>query len=464
MAIDIGGIDLTKFAVVLKDFYLPAINTHLNNSNYLRTQIATDTESVSGKIAIMLNHIGGTSGIGDRKDAGKLPPPGQQLYKRTEVPMKYSYGRIQFTGPSQAASRDLDGAWLQALDSEMKGIMDDLAREQNRKLAGNGYGCLARWRTTESATSYTVSKKYIGDTTGTGYGSAFGAKYFRRIRNATPVVCTFAGGVCTVAVVDTTDINVSAIAKSKDYDTITVTDPDVTEADGTFYVRLGNFAGGEDAPTLDSGSDVGYGRVEPMGIDGIVNDVNVDQLAFYDGAGNRGFVTPDPLQAVDATTNDWWKSVMFDHPNGRFAGQRALDLDEMQEMVDTIDDNVGKTDLSIITSKPIVRAYVQLLEARRRIVNEMKLDGGYMGISFNGIPVVGDRDAVDGRMYFLTLSDIVRYSMAPGFNWMDKDGSIFQRVLDRDAYEATLFSYYEVGTKRRLSHGCINDISYSIKS
>ncbi len=42
---------------------------------------------------------------------------------------------------------------------------------------------------------------------------------------------------------------------------------------------------------------------------------------------------------------------------------------------------------------------------------------------------------------------------------MDRDGSMWQRVVGFDAYEATMFQYSELGTHRRNSHGVIQDLT-----
>jgi hypothetical protein len=47
------------------------------------------------------------------------------------------------------------------------------------------------------------------------------------------------------------------------------------------------------------------------------------------------------------------------------------------------------------------------------------------------------------------------------YDWMTKDGAILSRITGYDAYEAVLFRYSELGTKRRNSQGVITDLSYT---
>jgi hypothetical protein len=51
---------------------------------------------------------------------------------------------------------------------------------------------------------------------------------------------------------------------------------------------------------------------------------------------------------------------------------------------------------------------------------------------------------------------------AADWSWMNRDGNMWQRLIDSsgeyDAYRARLFSYWQLGTHRRNSHGMITSI------
>ena len=155
---------LTNYAQVLKTYYLPAIQEQLNEATILADVIDTNEEDVSGKNATIECHYGRTKGTGARADGGALPEADYQKFQTCTVPMRYNYGRITVSGPTIAATRDEKGAYARALDTEISGVVKDLQQEINRQLWGCGYGILARWRTTASGTSYTIQKKYRGNT------------------------------------------------------------------------------------------------------------------------------------------------------------------------------------------------------------------------------------------------------------------------------------------------------------
>lgn len=441
---------LATYDEVLKTFYLPGIQDYLNHDKILADTIEVNEEDVSGKNATIENHYGRSTGTKWTTDGGTLPTATYQKYKTCIVPMKYGYGRIQISGPTIRATRDERGAYIKVLDSEIRGIVNDFGKEVNRQYFGCGYGLLARWRSTASGTSYTLQKMYSGNSAGGDhFGSSFGAKYLVERSDAVPVVIT-AGSTFTVSA---NNIAVSAVTKAKQYDTITVTDPSVTEAAGTFYIR---------PAALGTRAASGTHRLEMMGLAGIVNSTDLDDLAISDGSTDGISASyNDALQGLDVSTYPWFVAKTDFHASGRWAAQRALDLTLMQTMFDMIEEQAGKDygpDL-MMTTRAVRREYLELCLADRRIVNTMELDGGWSALDYNGVPFVVDNDAIDGEIYFLTLKDIQLYRMSD-YSWMDMDGSVLSRVSGYDAYEATFYRYAELGVKCRNTQGIIGSLSY----
>ena len=165
---------LSNYAEVLKTFYLPAIQEQLNNATFLANKLETNETDISGKNATINLHYGRNSGTGARADGGALPDAGYQKHQTCTVPMRYQYGRVTFSGPTIAATRDQKGRYANVVDNEITGITRDLMMEVNRQYWGCGYGILARWRTTGSGTSYTLQRSYMNNTAG---GDGFGGHW-----------------------------------------------------------------------------------------------------------------------------------------------------------------------------------------------------------------------------------------------------------------------------------------------
>ena len=447
---------LSNYSNVLKTFYLPSIQEQLNQQNPLSAFIDVNEEDISGKDAKINVHYGRNKGTGARADGGAMPTADYQKHLVATVPTKYLYGRVTFSGPTIAATRDAKGAYARVIDNEITGVVKDLNTEVNRQLWGAGYGIIARWRSGTSSTTYTVQKKYRGNSAGEDFfGSTFGAKYLKENNGMASVNPTISGAI-TVITVDTDDMAPSVIVESADYDTLTATDPSTSEVAGSYYIRPGNAA-----TVTAASSTAGAGRLEMMGLRGIVTNTDIDDANWFNGTYTGMASLADPLQGLSVSYL-WWQAQVDTHASGRYAGQRALTFDLMQKMFDKVEIAAGKDygpDM-IQTTHAIRREYLELCQADRRFPNVMQLDHGFTGLDYNGIPLMVDPDAIDGEMYFLTTKDLQIYRMSD-YAWMEKDGSILDRVTGFDAYEAILFRYAELGCRRRNSHGVICDIAYN---
>jgi len=465
--------NLTTWDEVLKTFYLPAIQEQLNHDTPLADIIEVNEEDVSGKDATIEMHYGRNTGIGARADGGALPTATYQKFKTATVPCKYNYGRVSFTGPTIAATRDERGAYARVVDKEITGVVTDLQKEINRQLWGCGYGVLARWYATGSNTTYQLQRLYrsasyaVASGGGNAFGSAFGVKYLKELNNAVPVILSSMSSASSASfTVDTTNIAVSGYTEgtgSTVYDTITCTNPTVTEADGTFYVRPRSMGVYSSATATGVPGASGVHRLEMMGLRGIVETGRIDEVAIKDETySGVGLANADWLQGLNTGTYPWFKANVDAHPSGRYAGTRAISDKLLQKMFDKCELNAGKGigPNVIFTTQEIRREIIELWTADRRFVNTMDFDGGWKGLEFNGIPILVDTvDAIAGEIYFLTTSDIQCYRMSD-YDWMSKDGAILSRISGYDAYEAILFRYAELGCKRRNTQGVLADIAF----
>jgi hypothetical protein len=454
---------LSNYDEALKTFYLPAVQEQLNHETFLADKLEVNEEDVSGTDATIECHYGRSSGTGARADGGALPEADYQKFKKCTVPCRYQYGRVTFSGPTIAATRDEKGSYARVIDTEIMGIVKDLAQEVNREMWGCGYGILARWVSGGSGTEV-IQKTYMGNSVGgDGFGSTFGGKYFTENAKGVVVIPSSSSSShivnLTVGGSNNNTLTVSAIAESTTYDTLTMTNASETEVAGSFYVRPAS------AVSITSASDAGAFRLEMMGIRGIVTDENLDDIAAFDGSTdydtNRGLTDADPLQGLDVDTYAWWKAQVDTHSNGRYRGQRALNRKLMQKMFDKVEKaaGVGYGPDAIITTHAIRREYFELVVPDVRHVNTMTLDGGWEALDYNGVPLMVDKDAIDGEMYFLTLQDLQVYRMSD-YDWMNKDGNILSRITGYDAYEAVLYRYAELGCKRRNTQGVLCDLAY----
>lgn len=163
------------------------------------------------------------------------------------------------------------------------------------------------------------------------------------------------------------------------------------------------------------------------------------------------------LYNVDPTVYPVWTAEV--DSNG--GTNRALSEGLMINMADRIRFRGGNTTV-ILQNLGVRRAYFNLLSQQRRFTGTKDFGGGFSGLAFTtdagDIPAVVDVDAPPNTQYFINEKELKWYR-EKDWSFMDRDGSMWQRVVGFDAYEATLYQYSELGTHRRNSHGVIQDIT-----
>lgn len=390
---------LSSLDSVLKVDYLGPIREQLNNANELVKRIDTDFDSVVGKNFTIPMHYGRNEGIGARAEGATLMAAGQQAYKESIVPMRYLYGRIQVTGQSIKAARNDAGAFVRAVDSEIKGVTRDLKQAVNRMLAGDGTGRLTTCGTTAGSTTVTVVS--------TAFLRAGMAIDVLKATDGT--TSTGAVGRTVVSITNATSFVISGAAIT---------------TDNTFAVYI-------------SGSR----NLEVMGLSGIVDNTDI--------GGGYG-----ALQGLAVSSYPWHKATIL--ANGGTG--RAISDTLLQKLIDDVEQAGNGAVSALYTSYGIRRAYQAILDAKKQIVNKAELKGGYSTIAFNDLPIIVDKHLPIGKVFGLDESMLKMYKLAD-YDWMDMDGAILSRVSGVDAYEAILYCYMELGMFARNAFGRLDDIN-----
>jgi hypothetical protein len=139
----------------------------------------------------------------------------------------------------------------------------------------------------------------------------------------------------------------------------------------------------------------------------------------------------------------------------------ALTLERMQEPLSAIQVNsdFSDSDVKFMLSNVWVRdKYKSLLYDQKRFVNIMKVDGGFTGVEFNGLPLVVDTQCQRNRIYYV-VPETLKIFRTQDFDWMDKDGAVLNRVANTDAYEAVLFHYGDLACVTRNANAILLDIA-----
>lgn len=131
----------------------------------------------------------------------------------------------------------------------------------------------------------------------------------------------------------------------------------------------------------------------------------------------------------------------------------------IQKAIDTIEENSGSKINFILCSWGVRRALVEHFKEYKVMLPTTNLEGGFTGISFNGIPVIADRFCPDGTMYLLNTDDFKLHQLCD-WQWLEgEDGKILKQVPGKPVYTATLVKYAELMCYRPCGQGMLSGIT-----
>jgi hypothetical protein len=379
----------------------------------------------NGKEVVFDTHIGRNQGIGARNVREKLPTAGAQKYKQAHLYLTNLYGAIEVDGQLFEQAAEDYQSFINVVDMEIKGLKRDLAVDLNRQIYGNGSGTIG-----------TIT--YVGTPVETGDPMKFlvdDGRYFQEgmiIDFITPEGARRAptGGA---------HVEVLAIELNS-------TLPDDGVTGDVLYINLSRDEfpeyesprDGDRAVRASNGAN-SYGK-EWTGLAAIVDDTSV-------------------LHEIDPAEYRTWKATV--ETLGSTGTPGTLTELDLINLVQKVDSKGGDVDV-MLASPGVYNAYWNLLQGFRQFTNTAGLTGGQRSFTFEalGKPIrfVSDYAAPKGTLYALSSKEIV-LNRKKDWSWMDRDGSMWSRVADTDAYEARYFQYSQLGTYRRNAHAVLKNIA-----
>lgn len=396
---------------VLKDFYLPGVRQVLNNQIFLLSQLEKNTEDVEGREAVLAVNIGRNQGIGARAELGTLPDAGAQTYINPRIPLRYNYGRIQLSGQIIRDTSSDSGSFTRSVQSETQGVVRDLKNDVARQCYGDGTGVILTASGAKTSQTFPVANATTAQLAQLGVGMKID------IGSAAGTPSDIADGVVITAI--------NRTAK-----TITVSGTLGTVASGSRISRHGN--GG-----------TGVTQKEITGAKAIV-------------------AASGSLYGIDPATYPDWASYVKTSA-GAVSEDMFIEVDQEVNMA-----SGEQIDLWVTTSA-VHRGVAALLQSDKRFPGTNQLRGGYSGLDMssvsqgmqgaNEVTMVFDKDMTEsGAAYGFCTKRLQEYSNSD-WEFMQDDGAILSRVANKDAYEATIFAYKEIGTDGRNAHGKIEGIT-----
>jgi hypothetical protein len=429
-----AALDLAAADAVLKDDYKGAVVETLNNANVLLAQLKRNKDDFTGRRWVRALHIGRNRGVGARAESGTLPTAGAQQYDNIMGPVRYQYVTIQLTGPTIAAMTKGRGAFLNALDSEMKGATTDGTKDLARQVWGTSDGIIGLCAGDSSGTTVTVTN------------GATRPDIMRHLEDDFAIdILDTSGSNALLAAVPTGGLAVKSVnyaagtfvVEKLDGTAADAIDPDATDK----IVRHGAYG-----VNTNTGAP-GDGQIELTGMQTIIDDTAT-------------------LHTLAPSTEPRWAAKEYNNSGTA----RVISENLVTQALMEAETRSGAMPDLLIGSDGVFRAYSNLLTGLRRNTQEVELKGGYTGTSISAAKagrgggktqaLVWDFDAPSKSLYGISTSDL-DVAELQDWDWMDRDGAVLSRHATQDAYLGTLFAYLDIVCTKRNSHFVIGDISES---
>lgn len=351
-------------------------------------------------------HMGRNQGIGARSENETLPTARQNKDARASLYLRYQYGRIQGTGQVfEQVSTNAQG-FVDWMKREITGIKDTLERDLNRQVYGDGTGTMALLTAdASSATTITVDDAHFVEV-----DMYIDVLTVATLGNATP---TKGNSALLLVTAVNTATNV-----------ITVSGGTVTALTGSAVVR--------------ADTSVNNWNREWQGLGLIVS-------------------TSSTLHNIAPGSYPRWKAGYVESSVGTLA---ELDLTHLAQGIH----QQGAKVTDLLTSYGVANAYWDALQGKRQFTGTQvdSLKGGATVPVFQSvygdIPITLDWACPAGTAYAINTDEMYLH-WTHDWQWMDKSGSMWQQVPDKDGYSATIFQYSNIGVFRRNAFGKLTGIT-----
>lgn len=426
---------------LLTNYFLQLLPDARNNSTVLLSMIdKRPHQAVSGKYIVFPVRFGRSTGLNNVGYGGLIPDPGFQPSLTYSTITRKGMARIALDGDTIRHGKTNGGAYAEALQIEMEGIVDDIMIDRARQIHNDGSGRIAEVSAAGGGTSLTL--KINSDIEGAATTRAAGTldKY---IEPGMRLAKFTAGGTSSTAW-DATNYVIIVTAVAVSGSTVTIQANSVSGSPITFTSAS---AVNEWIVRCSSGStaaqvikDTSYRR-EMMGIGGVFSDVGTkngmvgsgsQQSAAESDTDANGYHFQGVLATASQTGSQAFnRAIVLD--NGG-AGNRPLTEELMQQaMSDAEEVNNANIEL-ILSSFPTYNSYVKLLTPDKRYNNTLELQGGHKTLTFNGVGWVKDRFCYQNRVYFLALDQFHILETAPMQPLVGGDVTTWERLPDLDKY------------------------------
>lgn len=429
-----AGSSFSTLGDMLEEDYLGVIEDQLNEDVFMWERMEKATWTRDGLDAIVPLKVARNSGVAFT--GGNFPVPGAQQIKRMVITSKKLYGSISIPGDLLAsAEQGSKHAYVSAVDLEMEGIKDDIARFANTAVFSGGPLC---GFLNEHKSSTAGDWQFSGN-----------------LDKLAALVA--AGGSPTVSLI-----------RADTYATLaaTVTVNSVNVAAGTVSlggaVNTTGVAAGFAISVLIDGGDAAFMAnlaLEPTGVYG-----NLALPAHF---------------TIDRTTATGYPAVQSSIVTAKQTGDHARQDLSVANIAGALSTIVRKASTKvrpnvIVCSPEQLNKYQAVVQAQLRTnlsgddkKSAKTLDGGPLSVSYAEIPLVGDIGCALGMLIFYREDSWKKVELRKG-SFKQIDGLTWRQVIlltgptagPQDEWAAAYSAYWDIICKRPNANLILVGLTY----
>jgi len=379
------GITLSNFDPILKQNYDAKVIMDLVTARHPWFALVPKDNGWTGNVAVLPLQYGNPQSVGSGTSnfSTLTSNIGQSAYTKFLLSTAQTYGVIKVDREAFLASADMDGAFADALDREVRSVLKEVGRDIARQLFG-------------------TSNNYLGqNTSGTASPITLSAQDGRK----------FEVGMRVIA-------SANANGSSPRSGVGTVTKVDIDDDAGT--------------------STITYS--------GTISSLGSSDYIFREAGAGAGISGLGEWLGSDSTLFSVDRSVSY-RLQGQSLNAAGLSIEEAFIQAVTRADREGGVVDIIITDHDTFYKLQSSEQGQRRYANSDKAAQlGFEGLMMaNGAMVVADRFCPSNTAYALELDSWVLKSRGDLVHFVEDDGRILLRDASSDAVQARVASYAQLG-------------------
>lgn len=436
---------------ILKEFYLGPVQEQLNNEVMVLDLMTKTTVDWNGRVAIIPIHVSRNNGVAFAAESALLPAAGDQGYQRLQVNAHFLYGRFQITGPAMsAAGKGGANSFIGWMEAEMDKLVNDVKSASDNAMISGGrvLGFLNEHKATAGAAPAVDTWECFGDiekiealrAAVVASGSTELLVDLVRVDRNAALGYTVLPNCVQIQLTATDVINRTITLEVVDLDGAGA-NYDTSPTDDGFAVAVVVSAAQQAAPAT-----------------AVTNNLDQQPRGIFENLGSRAHFGVNRFSPASATEFPVLQSTIITQVVGGNQARAALSLPRMQAAMDQVHQLSGQEPDCILISPLARQQYAALFQltagTSAAVMNTSgegagKLDGGFSGLSYGGLPIKTARHVGQGGMIFMKLSSWKVLELeAHGF--ADLDGSVLARAgvgaAGIDAYEGYYRWYYNTVT------------------